>query len=267
MHRPRKRFGQNFLHDPRIISQVVSVIAPRPGEHLIEIGPGQGAITVPLLACGTDLEVIELDRDLIMELEALTVPANASLRVHNADALAADLCAMAGDNRKLRVVGNLPYNISTPLLFRLLEQQHCIQDMHLMLQKEVVERMAAGAGGRDYGRLSIMVQYHCRVQPLFTIGPGAFSPQPKVESSFVRLTPHLQGQTEVKDYDAFALVVKTAFGYRRKTLRNALKGLAMPTAFTAADIDPDRRPEQLTLEEFARLSNRIMMERNSDSTQ
>jgi 16S rRNA (adenine1518-N6/adenine1519-N6)-dimethyltransferase len=112
-----------------------------------------------------------------------------------------------------------------------------------------------------------MVQYHCRVQPLFTIGPGAFSPQPKVDSSFVRLTPHLQGQTEVKDYDAFALVVKTAFGYRRKTLRNALKGLAMPTAFTAADIDPDRRPEQLTLEEFARLSNRIMMERNSDSTQ
>jgi 16S rRNA (adenine1518-N6/adenine1519-N6)-dimethyltransferase len=262
MHQPRKRFGQNFLHDPRVISQIVDVIAPQAGEHLIEIGPGQGAITVPLLARGVDLEVIELDRDLITGLEALTIPANASLRVHNADALAIELCVMAKDDRKLRVVGNLPYNISTPLLFRLLEQQHCIQDLHLMLQKEVVDRMAAGAGDRDYGRLSIMVQYHCRVQSLFTIGPGAFFPQPKVDSSFVRLTPYPRPQVEVRDYDAFSLVVKTAFGYRRKTLRNALKGLALPATFAAADIKPDLRPEQLTLEEFARLSNQIEVEQN-----
>jgi 16S rRNA (adenine1518-N6/adenine1519-N6)-dimethyltransferase len=262
MHRPRKRFGQNFLHDPRIISQIIGVIAPQAGEHLIEIGPGRGAITAPLLACGVDLEVIELDRDLITGLEALTIPANASLRVHNADALAIELCAMAKDDRRLRVIGNLPYNISTPLLFRLLEQQHCIQDLHLMLQKEVVNRMAAGAGDRDYGRLSIMVQYHCRVQSLFTIGPGAFFPQPKVDSSFVRLTPYPHPQVGVKNYDVFSLVVKTAFGYRRKTLRNALKGLALPATFAAADIKPDLRPEQLTLEEFARLSNQIGLERN-----
>lgn len=262
MHQPRKRFGQNFLRDQRVIAQIIGVISPQAGEHLVEIGPGQGAITVPLLACNIDLDVIELDRDLIVNLESLAVPDNASLRIHNADALEIDICGMALDKRMLRVVGNLPYNISTPLLFRLIEQHRCIQDMHLMLQKEVVDRMAACAGSRDYGRLSIMVQYHCLVQHLFTIGPGAFFPQPKVDSSIVRLTPHADAKFKVRDYDTFALVVKTAFTYRRKTLRNALKELAVPDTFTAAGIDQNLRPEQLELEEFARLSNQIALERN-----
>jgi len=257
MHVPRKRFGQNFLHDPRVIAQIVHTISPHTGEHMIEIGPGRGAITLPLLAHGIDLDVIELDRDLIENLNQLTVPESASLRVHNADALEFDLCGLASDGRKLRVAGNLPYNISTPLLFRLIEQHACIQDMHLMLQREVVERMAAGAGGRDYGRLSIMVQYHCRVQSLFTIGPGAFFPQPKVDSCFVRLTPHTQPAVRVADEDTFALVVKTAFTHRRKTLRNALRGLATDKVIADADIDPGLRPEQLELAQYARLSERI----------
>jgi 16S rRNA (adenine1518-N6/adenine1519-N6)-dimethyltransferase len=263
MHRPRKRFGQNFLHDQGVIAQIVKVIAPQTGEHLVEIGPGQGAITVPLLACGINLDVIELDRDLIGKLENLIVPDNASLRIHNADALESDICAMAHGNRKLRVVGNLPYNISTPILFRLIEQHCCIQDMHLMLQKEVVERMAACAGSPAYGRLIIMVQYHCQLQPLFNIGPSAFFPQPKIDSSFVRLTPHTHARTEVSDYDAFALTVKTAFTYRRKTLRNALRKMVTSETFTKADINPDLRPEQLDLEAFARLSNSIVMKRDS----
>lgn len=258
MHAPRKRFGQNFLRDPQVIAQIIHVISPRAGEHLLEIGPGRGAITVPLLAHSIDLDVIELDRDLIANLGQIAVPDNSSLRIHNADALEFDICKLARDGRKLRVAGNLPYNISTPLLFRLIEQHACIQDMHLMLQKEVVERMAAGPGGRDYGRLSIMVQYHCRVQPLFTIGPGAFLPPPKVDSSFVRLTPHIRPEITVSDYDAFALVVKTAFTHRRKTLRNALRGLVTDDMFAAADIDPGLRPEQLELGGYARLSDQVV---------
>jgi len=257
VHAPRKRFGQNFLHDPRVITQIIQVISPHAGEHLIEIGPGRGAITVPLLTCGIDLDVIELDRDLITNLRQLAVPSDASLQIHNADALAFDICSLARDGRKLRVTGNLPYNISTPLLFRLIEQDACIHDMHLMLQKEVVDRMAASAGGREYGRLSIMVQYHCRVQPLFTIGPGAFHPQPKVDSCFVRLIPHTHPVVTVADENIFALVVKTAFTHRRKTLRNALRGMATDDIFAATDIDPGLRPEQLELGEYARLSDCI----------
>lgn len=258
MHRPRKRFGQNFLHDQGVISRIIAAISPKAGEHLVEIGPGRGAITVPLLHFGIDLEVVELDRDLIVKLENLPVPGNATLRVHNADALAVDLCDMARDDRKLRLVGNLPYNISTPLLFRLMEQQHCIRDMHLMLQKEVVDRMAASPGSREYGRLSVMAQYHCLVQRLFTIGPDAFFPRPKVDSSFVRLTPHAEPPARVADYATFALVVKAAFTHRRKTLRNALKGLLPPDALTSIGIDPGLRPEQLEMEEFARLSNHVV---------
>jgi 16S rRNA (adenine1518-N6/adenine1519-N6)-dimethyltransferase len=263
VHAPRKRFGQNFLRDSRVISQIIHAISPQKGEHVIEIGPGRGAITVPLLACGIDLDVIELDRDLIANLRQLAVPDHASLQVHNADALAFDICALARGGRKLRIAGNLPYNISTPLLFRLIEQRACIHDMHLMLQQEVVDRMAARAGGRDYGRLSIMVQHHCRVQPLFTIGPGAFYPQPKVDSCFVRLTPHVKPEIMVTNEDVFALMVKTAFTHRRKTLRNALRGLASEEMLAAADIDPGLRPEQLELAEYARLSEQIALAREN----
>ncbi|HHO69611.1 MAG TPA: 16S rRNA (adenine(1518)-N(6)/adenine(1519)-N(6))-dimethyltransferase RsmA, partial [Gammaproteobacteria bacterium] len=187
-HRARKRFGQNFLHDPAVIQRIVAAVAPAPGQHLVEIGPGQGAITRPLLAACGELDVVELDRDLIEPL-ARRLADVGTLRIHNADALRFDFCGLAGD-AGLRVVGNLPYNISTPLLFHLLAQAGCIEDMHFMLQKEVVARMAAAPGGGDYGRLSVMIQYHCEVTPLFGIGPGAFRPAPKVESAFVRLVPH-----------------------------------------------------------------------------
>lgn len=262
MLQPRKRFGQNFLQDQGVISKIVKVIDPRSGDHMIEIGPGRGAITVPLLFCGIDLDVIELDRDLIQHLEQLKHPSNSTLCIHNSDALDADICAMARNGRKLRVVGNLPYNISTPLLFRLIEQLGCIQDMHLMLQKEVVDRMAADSGNRQYGRLSVMVQYHCQVQHLFTIGPNAFIPQPKVDSSFVRLIPHAEPRVKVADYGAFSLLVKTAFAYRRKTLRNALKGLVTDDAFDAAAVDPNLRAEQLQVEELARLSEQLIPARS-----
>lgn len=257
MHHPRKRFGQNFLRDQDVIARIVKVIGPRPGDHLIEIGPGLGAITVPLLAHGIELDVIELDRDLIQDLERIEPPGDAILRIHNADALATDIRALSRHGRKLRIVGNLPYNISTPLLFHFIAQLDCIEDMHFMLQKEVVDRMAAGPGGREYGRLSVMVQYHCQVQRLFTIGPEAFSPQPKIDSSIVRLIPHQKPGIGARDYGAFSLLVETAFAYRRKTLRNALRGLATDEAFASAGIDPSLRAEQLQPVEFVRLSEAI----------
>ena len=188
MPHPRKRFGQNFLHDPGTIARILAAIAPKPGDPLVEIGPGRGAITQGLLTAAGRLDVVEIDRDLIPQL-ADRFPPQTGLTIHNADALAFDFCVLCPPGERLRLVGNLPYNISTPLLFRFLEQTHCIQDMHLMLQKEVVERIAAEPGGRDYGRLTVGIQAYCRVDPLFTIGPGAFTPAPKVDSAFLRLTP------------------------------------------------------------------------------
>jgi 16S rRNA (adenine1518-N6/adenine1519-N6)-dimethyltransferase len=254
-HIPRKRFGQNFLHDQHVIQKILAAIQPQPGQDLIEIGPGQGAITLPLLkACGR-LQAIELDRDLLQPLQ--TAAANVGeLILHNRDALRTDFCALRRGEQRLRVVGNLPYNISTPLLFHLLTQADCIEDMHFMLQKEVVERMAAPAGGEAYGRLSVMLQYRCAVQPLFGIGPGAFRPPPKVESAFVRLVPHRTPPVGIQDEALFARIVQQAFGQRRKTLRNTLKGLLDDQDFAALGIDPQVRAEQLDLATFARLANR-----------
>ncbi len=256
MHRPRKRFGQNFLHAPDIISRIVRAISPGAEQRLLEIGPGRGALTLPLLEAGADLDVVELDRDLIPALEALPARAKGRLRVHQADALDFDVCAVAGGTR-LRVVGNLPYNISTPLIFRLLEQRHCIEDMHFMLQKEVVDRMSAKPGGKDYGRLSVMVQCQCAVDRLFLIGPGAFNPPPKVESAFVRLVPHTRPPVDIANPAIFADVVRLAFMYRRKTLRNALSTLLDGAAIEAAGVDPGLRAEQLTLSDFARLAAQL----------
>ena len=252
-HRPRKRFGQNFLHDPVVIGRIVTAIHPASGEHLVEIGPGQGAITLPLLEAAGSLTVIELDRDLIGPLQARCAAAG-ELTIHNADALRFDFCALAGGER-LRVIGNLPYNISTPLLFHLLEQQRCIRDMHFMLQKEVVDRMAASPGSGQYGRLSVMLQYRCRVTPLFTIGPGAFNPPPRVESAFVRLEPCAQPPVEVHDETVFSRLVNRAFSQRRKTLRNALRELLDVTDIEATGIDPVARAETLGVEDFAALAN------------
>jgi len=254
-HRPRKRFGQNFLHDPVVIGKIVSAVNPSNKDTLLEIGPGQGAITVPMLAATGELSVVELDRDLIGPLQKQCEKIG-KLVIHNADALTFDFCQLSKD-RSLRVVGNLPYNISTPLLFHLLEQHRCISDMHFMLQKEVVDRMAACPGSRQYGRLSIMLQYRCRVTPLFNIGPEAFDPPPKVESAFVRLEPYEHPRVQVADEALFEKLVKQAFSQRRKTLRNTLRDMLDAGAMTRLGIDPSARAETLAIQDFATLSNHL----------
>jgi len=254
-HRPRKRFGQNFLHDPAVIGRIVAAINPSSSEKLVEIGPGQGAITMPLLQQAGRLAVVELDRDLVGPLQSHCAYLG-KLTIYNADALRFDFCAIAGDSR-LRIVGNLPYNISTPLLFHLLAQHRCIRDMHFMLQKEVVERMAALPGSRQYGRLSVMLQYRCAVTHLFNIGPGAFNPPPKIESAFVRLVPLEHPAIQVNDDAVFEKLVRQAFSQRRKTLRNALRGMLEAEAISALGIDPTARAETLEISEFASLANSV----------
>ena len=253
-HRPRKRFGQNFLHDPGTIARIVAAIAPRSEEHLVEIGPGQGAITAGLLETAGQLDAIEFDRNLLAELQ-VRYGEHGRFQLHNADALKFDFCSLATAAQPLRLCGNLPYNISTPLLFRLLDQARCIQDMHFMLQKEVVDRMAAKAGNKVYGRLSVMLQLRCEVTPLFTIGPGAFQPAPKVDSAFVRLQPHAKSPWAITDYEFLTKMVAQAFSQRRKTLRNTLKGMIDPEVFAMSDIDPGDRAERLTPADFVALAN------------
>ncbi len=253
-HTPRKRFGQNFLHDQNIINKIVSAISPQPQDNLVEIGPGQGALTCQLLPLVTQMHAIELDRDLIplLQTQCSTV---GELTIHSKDVLKFNFSQLFRQEHPLRIVGNLPYNISTPLIFHLLEHRQLIQDMHFMLQKEVVERMSAAPGRSDYGRLSVMVQRHCKVEPLFSIGPGAFNPPPKVHSSVVRLTPWSEPPVEIEDEVHFSGLVAAAFSQRRKTLRNSLKAWVEAEAFKNANIDPTRRAETLSLQEFARLSN------------
>jgi 16S rRNA (adenine1518-N6/adenine1519-N6)-dimethyltransferase len=253
-HQPRKRFGQHFLHDPTVIARIVTAIQPRESDAIVEIGPGQGAITVPLLQAAGRLQVVELDRDLIDPLRERCREAG-DLTLHNTDALRVDFCRLTCDAAPLRVIGNLPYNISTPLLFHLLSQARCIGDMHFMLQKEVVDRLAAAPGSRQYGRLSVMVQYRCRVTCLFTIGPGAFQPPPRVESAFVRLEPYRELPVSIHDEAVLESLVRQAFAQRRKTLRNALRGILDEDAIRSLGIDPSVRAEILGLSEFAALAN------------
>ncbi len=258
-HRARKRFGQNFLHDAGVIHRILRAIHARPDEHLLEIGPGQGALTEGLLASGARLDVIELDQDLIPLLQA-RFAGQPGFSLHQGDALRFELDRLESSPGQLRVVGNLPYNISTPLIFRLLEQAGLIRDMHFMLQKEVVERLAARPGSGDWGRLSIMVQYHCRVEHLFKVGPGAFRPAPKVDSAIVRLTPHARLPCPARDPRQLERVVREAFNQRRKTLRNTLKGLLDSTAIEAAGVDGGLRPEQLELAAFVRLADQLALQ-------
>jgi 16S rRNA (adenine1518-N6/adenine1519-N6)-dimethyltransferase len=253
-HKPRKRFGQNFLTDKNIVGKIVSAIAPRPDDNLVEIGPGLGALTRPLLEQAKRLQAIELDRDLIPQLKE-NCRDSGELIVHEADALEFDFSALAQPGLPLRIAGNLPYNISTPLLFHLIECISSIRDMHFMLQKEVVDRMAAAPDSPDYGRLSVMLQYHCRVEPLFTVPPGAFNPRPKVDSRIVRLRPHPVPPCAVASYTDFASLVKQAFAQRRKTLRNNLKPLLDADRISALGIDPAARTETLGLKDFAALAN------------
>ncbi len=253
-HKARKRFGQNFLQDDRIIRGIIHCIHPKPEQHLVEIGPGLGALTQELLAEAGALDVIELDRDIIPLLQKACA-GKGELRIHNADALEFDLHTLANTQHKLRIIGNLPYNISTPLLFHFIDQIDVIEDMHFMLQKEVVDRLAAPPGGKDYGRLSVMVQYHCAVEKLLDVPPESFTPAPKVDSAVVRLIPHRAPPVRITSVEALAKIVTSAFAHRRKTLRNNLKGILSAEQIQALGIDPSARAETLSLEQFAQLSN------------
>lgn len=255
-HRPRKRFGQNFLRDPGIVHRLARAIDPRPDQHLVEIGPGRGALTEPLAASGCRLDVIELDRDLVAGLLAAFCR-NPRFKLHNADALRFDFGALASDGERLRVVGNLPYNISTPLLFHLLAQAQCIRDMHFMLQLEVVERLAAAPGGRHWGRLGIMAQYHCEVEKLFEVPPEAFHPRPQVQSAILRLTPHTTPPWPACDERRLRQVVQAAFAQRRKTLRNNFKDLIDTATLERLGIDPGCRAETLDIRQFIEITNAL----------
>lgn len=248
--RARKRFGQNFLVDRGVVERIVAAIAPAARDRIVEIGPGHGALTRPLLDRVDSLDVVEIDRDLAAALAA-SFPAQ-RLRVHLADALSFDFRGL-GD--QLRVVGNLPYNISTPLLFHLTRQVDCIRDCHFMLQLEVVERMAAQPGSRTYGRLSVMLQYRFAVERLFRVSAGAFRPTPKVESALVRMTPLRKGARRARDEALFGALVTGAFSQRRKTLRNALSRWLTPLDLERVGIDPRARPETLSVEQFVRLAD------------
>jgi len=250
--RAKKHLGQHFLVDPHYVARIVAAIRPEADDRMVEIGPGPGALTRPLLEVLRHLHVVEFDRDMVARLQT-EFPAD-RLTLHQADALAFDFGALGPD---LRVVGNLPYNISSPLLFHLAEYAAGIRDMTFMLQKEVVDRMAAAPDTPDYGRLSVMLQARFAVTKLFIVPPGAFQPPPKVDSAIVRLTPLLVEAVPYHDHRVFADIVARAFGQRRKTLRNTLKGLVDEAAFASLGIDPMRRGETLSVAEFAALANHL----------
>lgn len=255
-HTARKRFGQNFLHDDYIISQIVAAINPQSGENLVEIGPGLGALTEPVCECIDELTVVELDRDLAARLKTHPFLSN-KLTIIEQDALKFDFAGIIQDNKPLRVFGNLPYNISTPLMFHLFSFADKVQDMHFMLQKEVVNRLAAGPNHKNYGRLSVMAQYHCQVIPVLNVPPGAFNPPPKVDSAVVRLVPHKIKPVNVKSEQQLNAVCAAAFNQRRKTLRNSLKDLISEDGLAALNIDPKLRAENLSLADFAVISDHI----------
>ncbi len=261
-HTARKRFGQNFLHDHGIIYHLFASIQASTTDHWVEIGPGLGALTEPLLKAKLNLDVVELDRDLVALLERKFID-YPNLRIHSADALRFDFTALAA-GEKLRVIGNLPYNISTPLMFHLLANAHCFQDMHFMLQKEVVDRICAGPGSKKYGRLSVMMSYYCSTEWLFDVPPESFDPAPKVMSAIVRLVPHSQPPVQVNDVKLLNRVVTEAFSQRRKTLRNALKKIIDEETINALGIDASLRPENISLSEFAKLT--LSLEKMLDST-
>jgi len=253
MMQVRKRYGQHFLHDPGVIRRIIDAVAPAAGERIVEIGPGRGALTWELLRRAKSLDVIEIDRDLAQSL-MLDARAAGGLHVHVEDALAADFERLRADGAPLRIVGNLPYNISTPLLFHLLSQRAALQDMHFMLQKEVVERMTAQPSNKTYGRLTVMLAAVAEVEHLFDVGPGAFQPRPKVWSAMVRLRPAHESRFDFGDEGMLRTLVSAAFSHRRKTLRNGLKGLLTPQEIASCGIDPQLRPEALAPAQFGLLA-------------
>ena len=258
----KKRYGQHFLHDPGTIGRIVHAIDPRPHDRIVEVGPGRGAITAPVLALAGAIDVVEIDRDVVAPLQAHCA-GRGELRVHVADALEFDFRALRGDGPKLRLIGNLPYNVSTPLLFHFISQLDAFADMHFMLQKEVVVRMAAAPGSGDYGRLTVMLAPHVQVESLFDIGAGAFKPAPQVTSTFFALHPHGAPPFDVGDTAAFAAVVLAAFSKRRKTLRNALLHMLDADGIRAAGVDPGARAETLSPAQFAALARQWVATRDN----
>lgn len=252
----RPRLGQHFLTDASVIQQIISTAAPGAGEHFVEIGPGRGALTGPLLSAGASVHAVEIDPALAQGLRE-SFPGE-RLSVHLADALEFDYSALKGigvPDARLRLIGNLPYYLSTALLFRLLESAAGFRDMTVMLQREVAERLCAPPGSRRYGRLSVTAAARCRAEPCFSVAPGAFQPRPKVHSMVVRLTP--DSRYRIRRPDAFDHVVRQAFSQRRKTIANALRGLADKEQITAAGIDPTKRPEQIDVQAYLRLSEHL----------
>jgi 16S rRNA (adenine1518-N6/adenine1519-N6)-dimethyltransferase len=256
-HRPRKRFGQNFLVDAGIIERIVNAVNAKDTDAIIEIGPGQGALTDRLVDSCAHLDVIEIDRDLAAEFRWRYESRN-NFTLHNQDVLKFDFHTLPPVAGGYRLIGNLPYNISTPLLFHLFESRQLFRDMLFMLQLEVVDRMTADPGGKSSGRLGIMTQYYCRVEKLFRVPPTAFSPQPKVESAIVRLVPYTELPCPARDTAMLEKVVRTAFSQRRKTLQNSLKSLADKHVLSTLGIDGSRRPETLSLEEYVTISDALV---------
>lgn len=261
-HNAKKRFGQNFLTDLGVINSLIAAISPKSDQNIVEIGPGLGAMTKPLLANIMQLHVIEIDRDIVTWMQTeYAKPAyeNNEIIIHNVDALKFDFSQLCSQTYpKIRIVGNLPYNISTPILFHLLNIIPHIEDMHFMLQKEVVERMVATPSTSEYGRLSVMLQYKLNMEYLFTVPPDAFEPAPKVESAFVRCTPYKDLPIHANNEKHFAGVVLAGFSQRRKTLRNTLKHLLDDSGFAALNIDPQQRAENLSVADFVRISNYLI---------
>ena len=264
-HTARKRFGQNFLHDDYVIDQIVTVIGPQKDQHMVEIGPGLGALTEPVCELIDALTVIELDRDLAQRLRTHPFMAK-KLTIIEADALKYDFSQLLSNDaskdassmgKPLRIFGNLPYNISTPLMFHLFSFANKVQDMHFMLQKEVVNRLAASPGNKSYGRLSVMAQYHCQIIPVLHVPPEAFNPAPKVDSAVVRLVPHQQKPVSLINEDTLHKVCAQAFNQRRKTIRNSLKESLSEQQLIDLDINPDLRAENLSLQQYANIANAV----------
>ena len=251
-YKTKKRFGQHFLHDHSVIEKLIYEIHPKPNDAIVEIGPGLGALTFPLLERVNSLDVVEIDRDVVARLQKKN---NAKLSIHSVDALKFDLKSLQKNNQLLRIVGNLPYNISTPLIFHLLDFKSIISDMHFMLQNEVVKRITAVPGSKTYGRLSVMVQYHCKTEYLFFVGPESFDPPPKVDSAILRLSPWKKNPYKADDEKNLSQIVTQAFSMRRKTLRNNLKKIISTEQIESVGIDPSLRAENLSVEDFVKLSN------------
>ncbi|WP_215398196.1 16S rRNA (adenine(1518)-N(6)/adenine(1519)-N(6))-dimethyltransferase RsmA [Rheinheimera oceanensis] len=261
-HRARKRFGQNFLHDPQVIGRIVKAIAPKPNDLLVEIGPGLGALTEPVAEAAGHLTVIELDRDLAERLVQHPTLA-AKLTVHQADAMKFDFTALVAEGKKLKIFGNLPYNISTPLLFHLFQYADLIENMHFMLQKEVVQRMTAIHGSKAFGRLSVMTQYYCEAMPVVEVGPGAFKPAPKVDSAVVRLLPRAVAERAAVPAEVLNRVCLEAFNQRRKTIRNCFSNFASAEQLEQLGLNPGQRPEQLAVADFVRVAQWLQQQESA----